>query len=156
MLLFAAGAGVGSTLATDSAGTPTAVRVVARDYSYVLSRLTVPVGRVRFTVVNRGSVAHDFSIAGRRTPLLKPGTSAVLTVTVSRAGRVAYRCTVPGHAALGMKGTMTVGRGCRAGGERADHDPDTADDDERDRRGKADQDRRLPAAGVRHRAARRP
>jgi len=89
---------------------PTAVRVVARDFTYALSRAAVPVGRVRFTVVNRGGVAHDFAIAGRRTPLLGPGKSAVLTVAFARAARVAYRCTVPGHAALGMKGTLTVGR----------------------------------------------
>ena len=110
VLVLAAGAGVGSTLATGSAGAPTAVRVVARDFNYVLSRRSVPVGRVRFTVVNRGSVAHDFAIAGRRTPLLKPGSSAVLTVTFARGGPFAYRCTVPGHAALGMKGTVTVGK----------------------------------------------
>jgi glucose/arabinose dehydrogenase len=110
MLLFVAGVRVASTLATGSATAPTAVRVVARDYSYVHSPTTVPVGRVRFTVVNRGSVAHDFWVAGRRTPVLKPGQSAVLTVAFSRRGRFAYRCTVPGHAALGMKGTLTVGR----------------------------------------------
>jgi glucose/arabinose dehydrogenase len=114
LLLLAVGAGVGSTLATGSAGTPAAVRVVASDFAYALSRSIVPVGRVRFTVVNRGSVTHDFSIGGRRTPLLKPGRSAILTVTFSRAGRFAYRCTISGHAALGMKGTLTVGRATAA------------------------------------------
>src|SRR5262245_41619523 len=100
----------GSTVGAGAPAAPTALRVVARDYSYVLSRSRVPVGRVRFTVVNRGSVPHDFTIAGRRTPVLKPGRSAVLTVTFTRAGTVAYRCSVPGHAALGMKGTLTVGK----------------------------------------------
>src|SRR5262245_12773057 len=100
----------GSTVGAGAPAAPTAVRVVARDYSYVLSRSSVPVGRVRFTVVNRGSVPHDFAIAGRRTPVLEPGRSAVLTVTFTHAGTVAYRCSVPGHAALGMKGTLTVGK----------------------------------------------
>ncbi len=85
------------------------MRVVARDFSFSLSRTTVPAGRVRFTVVNRGAVPHDFSVAGRKTPLIRPGRSAVLLVTFARAGRFAYRCTVPGHAALGMKGILTVG-----------------------------------------------
>jgi glucose/arabinose dehydrogenase len=70
----------------------------------------VPAGRVRFTVVNRGAVAHDFAIGGRRTPLLQPGRSTVLVLGFPRAGRFAYRCTLPGHATLGMKGTLTVGK----------------------------------------------
>jgi uncharacterized cupredoxin-like copper-binding protein len=82
---------------------------VARDYTFVLSRSTVPVGRVRFTVVNQWSVPDDFLIAGRRTPVLKPGRSAVLTVPFTHAGTFLYRCSVPGHAALGMKGTLGVG-----------------------------------------------
>jgi len=89
----------------------TVVRVVARDFSFTLSRQTVPIGRVRFVVVNRGAVGHDFAlVGGRKTAILKPGGSATLEVTFTRAGRYAYRCTVPGHAALGMKGVLTVGR----------------------------------------------
>ena len=109
-LVLVAGIAAGSTLGAGSTAPPTAVRVVARDYSYALSRSGVPVGKVRFTVVNRGGVAHDFSIGGHRTPLLKPGRSATLTVGFPRAGAFGYRCTVPGHAALGMKGTLKVGR----------------------------------------------
>jgi glucose/arabinose dehydrogenase len=89
---------------------PVVVRVVARDFSYSLSRRSVPAGRVRFVVVNRGAVGHDFAIAGRRTRLLEPGRSAVLDVTFARKGSYAYRCTVPGHAGLGMKGILAVGR----------------------------------------------
>jgi glucose/arabinose dehydrogenase len=114
--LAAAGIGAGSTLATGPAKPKpklrpaTAVRVVARDFSYALSRKTVLAGRVRFAVVNRGAVAHDFAVAGRKTPLLQPGRSAVLVVSFPRAGRFVFRCTVPGHAALGMRGTLTVGK----------------------------------------------
>ena len=119
LVLGAAGVWVGSTLATVPAKPkpkvkPTvAVRVVAREFSYVLSRTAVPVGRVRFTVVNRGAVAHDFAIGARRTRLLQPGRSAVLLVTFPRGGRFAFRCTVPGHAALGMRGTLVVGKALR-------------------------------------------
>ena len=44
---------------------------------------------------------------GKKTPLIKPGKSAKLTVTL-KAGKSAYLCTVAGHAAAGMKGTLTV------------------------------------------------
>jgi uncharacterized cupredoxin-like copper-binding protein len=62
---------------------------------------------VTFRVKNSGSVAHDFKIAGKQTKLLKRGRSATLTVTL-RKGSYTYQCTVPGHAAGGMKGRLTV------------------------------------------------
>ncbi len=109
--LAVGGYGVASSGASPSARAPlTIVRVTARDFSFTLSRRTVPVGRVRFVVVNRGTIGHDFAIGARRTAVLRPGRSATLEVTFARAAAVAYRCTVPGHAALGMKGVLTVGR----------------------------------------------
>src|SRR5580765_5260124 len=104
---------VGLGAATTWAHAPvvtTDVRVVARDFSYTLSRRNPPVGRVRFTVVNRGDIGHDFAIGGKKTPILGPGKSATLLVTFTRAASVVYRCTVSGHAALGMKGVLTVGK----------------------------------------------
>ena len=65
-------------------------------------------GPVVCLVVNRGTLAHDFKIAGRTTTLIKPGKSAVLRVVFRKAGHYRYVCTVPGHAAAGMKGVLTV------------------------------------------------
>jgi glucose/arabinose dehydrogenase len=106
--LGGAGFVVASSWAMRSPKAPTVVRVVARDYSYTLSRRSVPPGRVRFVVTNKGSSVHDFRIAGHKTPFLKPNGRAVLDVVFSRSGAYRYRCTVPGHAALGMKGVLTV------------------------------------------------
>jgi uncharacterized cupredoxin-like copper-binding protein len=36
------------------------------------------------------------------------GTTATTGLTVARPGEYAYECTVPGHAAAGMTGTLTV------------------------------------------------
>jgi uncharacterized cupredoxin-like copper-binding protein len=87
--------------------TATAVTVTATEFKFKLSKLTVPHGSVTFTVVNKGKVAHDFKIAGKKTALIKPGKSAKLIVTL-KAGKYPYLCTVPGHAAAGMKGTLRV------------------------------------------------
>jgi uncharacterized cupredoxin-like copper-binding protein len=38
----------------------------------------------------------------------RPGTTAKLVVTFKKKGKYPYLCTVPGHAAAGMKGTFTV------------------------------------------------
>jgi uncharacterized cupredoxin-like copper-binding protein len=64
-------------------------------------------GKVTFVFKNIGHVMHDFKINGKRTPLIGPGKTARLVVTFKK-GKYPYLCTVPGHAAAGMKGTFTV------------------------------------------------
>ena len=85
------------------------VTVTASEFRFTLSRQSVPAGAVVFTVVNRGKLSHDFRIGGKTTPVLRPGTSATLRVTFAKKGRYAYLCTLPGHAAAGMKGVLAVG-----------------------------------------------
>jgi uncharacterized cupredoxin-like copper-binding protein/cytochrome c553 len=89
--------------------TPTKVTVTMTDFKFKLSKTKVPTGVVVFTVVNKGKTTHDFKIAGKKTPKIKPGKSAKLTVTFKKAGRNSYICTLPGHAAAGMKGVLAVG-----------------------------------------------
>ena len=84
------------------------ITVTARDYSFKLSAKTAPVGKVTFAVKNTGKKDHSFSIAGKKTPVLKPGRSANLVVTFTKAGPFTYSSTVAGDAAKGMKGTFTA------------------------------------------------
>jgi glucose/arabinose dehydrogenase len=93
----------------DAAG-PVTVRVTAYDFRFVLSRQLVPAGTVRFVVTNKGSAFHDFAVGHAKTRLLKHGQAQTITVRFPKAARIAYRCTVAGHAALGMKGTLVVGK----------------------------------------------
>jgi plastocyanin len=86
------------------------VTVVMREFRFALSRRSVPTGTtVVFKVVNRGKITHNFKIAGKKTKNLNPGKSATLTVKFTKKARYAYRCTIPGHAAAGMKGVFSVG-----------------------------------------------
>jgi len=49
------------------------VRVDARDFSFALSRKSVPAGStVRFVVRNRGAQPHDFVVKKKRTRVLRP------------------------------------------------------------------------------------
>jgi plastocyanin len=85
------------------------VTVAATEYKFVLSKHRVPIGTVIFTVTNKGKLSHNFKIGGKRTPLLLPGRSATLRVTFSKSGRYPYLSTLPGQAAAGMKGVLSVG-----------------------------------------------
>ncbi|MGH3137986.1 MAG: PQQ-dependent sugar dehydrogenase [Gaiellaceae bacterium] len=97
----------GSTVAASSK--TVTVRVDARDFSFALSRRSVPAGSsVRFVVRNRGSTVHDFVVKSRRTRLLKPDQSQSITVSFRRKGVFRFLCSVPGHARLGMKGAFGV------------------------------------------------
>jgi uncharacterized cupredoxin-like copper-binding protein len=86
----------------------TRVNVAASEFKFVLSKKTAKRGVVVFTVTNVGKLQHDFKISGRKTRLLSHGQKATLRVTFLRKGHYDYVCTVPGHAAAGMKGVFTI------------------------------------------------
>jgi uncharacterized cupredoxin-like copper-binding protein len=43
-----------------------------------------------------------------RSPLIQPDKTATFAVTFTKKGEYRYLCTVPGHAALGMRGVFAV------------------------------------------------
>jgi uncharacterized cupredoxin-like copper-binding protein len=104
-----------TTLAPIAAGAPrprahaakTSVAVTAKEFKFALRPTSARHGSVRFTVKNAGKIEHDFKIAGKTTPKIKAGKSTRLTVNLKK-GTYPYLCTLPGHAAAGMKGTFRV------------------------------------------------
>ena len=86
----------------------TGITVHMGEYYFQLSQSSAPAGTVVFTVINDGDLQHDFSIAGKTTPLLSKGGTATLSITFTRAGTQPYLCTVAGHAEQGMTGSFTV------------------------------------------------
>jgi uncharacterized cupredoxin-like copper-binding protein len=84
-------------------------QVSAKEFSFKLSaKSTARPGTVTFNVRNAGSILHDFKINGKKTSLIAPGKTEKLVVRFKKKGQYRYICTVPGHAALGMKGVFTV------------------------------------------------
>jgi uncharacterized cupredoxin-like copper-binding protein len=85
------------------------VAVTASEYKFVLSKKVVPTNtRIIFKVSNIGVAPHDFKIAGKKTALLQSQASAQFVVIFKKKGNYTYLCTVPGHAAAGMKGVLKV------------------------------------------------
>jgi uncharacterized cupredoxin-like copper-binding protein len=98
-------------LAPAASGSSTAkYTVTAVDFRFVKMPKTVAAGTHTFTLVNKGSAMHDLKLAGKKTKILAKGQRGSFTVALKRGKRYAFLCTVPGHAALGMKGTLTVKR----------------------------------------------
>jgi plastocyanin len=102
----------GHTQQEDGAtGSEAMVHAVATDFGFALDASQVGPGKVTFLVQNDGAMPHDFVIQGpgvdQKTGMLQPGHSVLLTVDL-KPGIYTYRCTMLGHAFLGMKGTLTV------------------------------------------------
>jgi len=88
----------------------TVVKVTAgkpSEYHFTLSKTKVKAGKVEFKITDKGKLPHTFSIAGKTTKAIAPGKSATLTVKLKK-GTHTYKCTMPGHAAKGMKGKLKV------------------------------------------------
>lgn len=87
-----------------------AVTLVATEFAYDPSTVTVPAGTSAEIVLdNQGSVEHDLTIEEGEIDVVRAaaGSSASGTVTLD-AGTYTFYCTIPGHRAAGMEGTLTA------------------------------------------------
>ena len=96
---------------------PTHVEITAEDeegFRFVLSRSKVPAGKTILEFVNHGQDEHNLNAAeGSEGEVVGslPNTpaNAHLSLTVDlKPGSYTLFCSLPGHAAKGMKGTLTV------------------------------------------------
>lgn len=90
-----------TTNVTVNAGSPS-------EFAFKLSKTAAKRGTVVFKLVNQGDIKHNFKIGGKKTPAIASGKSATLSLTTTKVGSYPYLCTLPGHAAAGMKGTFKV------------------------------------------------
>jgi plastocyanin len=94
-------------------GDPVPVAISLTEWTVKLSAVTVPAGPVTFTVTNGGSIPHALEVEGggieQQTPLIQPGTSATLTLTL-KPGTYEVYCPVgmDSHKKLGMDTHLKV------------------------------------------------
>jgi len=87
------------------------ISAVAAGLKFSTSHLTAPHGRVSIVMKNLSPLQHDVAIKGNgvsvKGKLVGKGGLSTVTATL-KAGSYTFYCTVPGHAAAGMKGTLKI------------------------------------------------
>ncbi|MGH3002454.1 MAG: hypothetical protein ACRDM1_07335 [Gaiellaceae bacterium] len=92
---------------------PARMQVVAKEFSFSLSRTRLKPGAAVFELANLGEDAHDLRVqrVGRRhiagTPVVEPGQRAELSLRLA-PGRYVLWCSIADHRQRGMRATLTV------------------------------------------------
>src|SRR5512135_3315226 len=84
------------------------IDVKAADLSFDPTAITVAkAGAYQVQLTNTGAIQHNITFADGASATADPGKSASVVVNVPAAGLM-FSCTVPGHAAAGMTGMISV------------------------------------------------
>jgi mono/diheme cytochrome c family protein len=79
--------------------------------AYVTDKASAPAGPLKVRMTNKSSVQHDIAIEGNgasgKGPVVDNGGVSEFTADL-KPGQYTYFCTVQGHRAAGMQGTLTV------------------------------------------------
>lgn len=89
-----------------------ALSATATEFAYSPRELAAPAGqRVRLTLKNDGVQPHNFvieDVALRSAEVSGKKSLVVQFVAPQQPGRFPFYCSVPGHCASGMEGTLVV------------------------------------------------
>jgi uncharacterized cupredoxin-like copper-binding protein len=81
------------------------------DLAFQKDSLTAPAGEVMLVMENPSSVEHNIAVKGdgvdEKGEVVGQGETSEVSVTLE-AGEYEFYCSVPGHEAAGMEGTLTV------------------------------------------------
>src|ERR671939_2210090 len=115
------GGGSKKPAAAAPAGGGKTIQVKETEYKLTPSSLTVSKpGTVTFDVTNAGTIDHALEVEGngveQKTSAISPGSSAKLTVDLSKAGSYEVYCPIDGHRSMGMEAKLAVGGASGGGG----------------------------------------
>jgi plastocyanin len=79
--------------------------------AFVASKAVAEAGKITFVMPNKAPIQHDIAVKDGgeigKGPVVGQGGSSKFTATL-KPGTYTFFCSVPGHEAGGMKGTLTV------------------------------------------------
>ena len=99
--------------ATEKKGTLTIPADPTGALAFQYGKATATAGRVSFDMPNKASIGHDIAVKDKsgkvlgKGPVVSGGGTSKFSTTL-KSGSYEFFCTVPGHEAGGMKGTLTV------------------------------------------------
>jgi plastocyanin len=105
---IALGAGLVRTRGDTGLSTPNELSIAARTNTFSVSTLTAEPGRVAIRFANNDLFWHTFSIDALGVDLRVPVNAEEKISFVAPAGTYEFYCAIPGHALIGMKGTLVV------------------------------------------------
>jgi uncharacterized cupredoxin-like copper-binding protein len=120
-----AGCGSKSATTTQQGASPSAsgktVQVKETEFKLTPAKITIAsTGTVTFEATNAGQIDHALELEGNgveeKMDTISPGSSAKLTVDLSKAGTYDLYCPIDGHRGMGMQATVVVGGGGGGGG----------------------------------------
>jgi plastocyanin len=107
-----AGSSASSAVSSAAGSHVVEIDVAQSGFRYVKSTATVESGPVVIRSMNPQSVGHDISLKGNGVDLhgdvVSSGDVSTIVIGHLKPGSYTYYCSVPGHEAAGMKGTLTV------------------------------------------------
>lgn len=87
------------------------ITVVGTEFAFSPSAITVQAGqKVKLTFKNEGRAPHNLVIEGFgiSTKTIGGGQADIVEFAAPQSGTYTFICSVPGHAAAGMSGDLTV------------------------------------------------
>jgi len=107
------------------------IQVKETEYKLTPSSFTVSKpGTVTFAIKNAGTMGHALEVEGNgveeKTSTISAGSSAKLTVNLSKNGTYEVYCPIDGHRSLGMEAKLLVGSASAGGGGTTTTTPTTS------------------------------
>jgi uncharacterized cupredoxin-like copper-binding protein len=85
------------------------IKVNARSYAFAPKKITVRAAQNIAIVLHSTDQRHDFTLqGGKRVVDVKGGKTSTGTLRLAKPGTYEFYCSIPGHRAAGMEGTITA------------------------------------------------
>ena len=95
-----------------SGGQVVEIDVAASGFAYAETTATATAGHVVIKSMNPQSTGHDISLKGNgvdeKGEIVQSGGVSTIDIADLKPGTYTFYCSVPGHEAAGMTGTLTV------------------------------------------------
>lgn len=96
----------------DGASSDDGITLETTEFAFSPDSITIEAGEaVTVTLENKGAIEHDFTVEeldDLKVVTVGPAKTASGELTVDEAGEYTIYCSVPGHRAGGMEGTLVV------------------------------------------------